>query len=93
MKLLFCRSCHDIIALLPTLTRRCICGQCAGRYTDNVNAEVEGDCIVLGIGNKSLVHAMREHAKHGDLDTGLGRRFDAFILPDGAPTVTRKGKS
>jgi hypothetical protein len=88
MKLILCTKCGDIFSL-TRFTRICSCGLSSGRYRDNVNAVVSGPCIVLGIANGSLVAAIREQRDSGDLLDGLGRRFEAFIIPDNCESVSR----
>lgn len=101
MKLFLCMSCLDIVSLRRT-PRNCVCGMCGGVYTDDLNAEVWGPekkYLVLGFSNQSLSLAIRRQLNFGDLsekmggiygDAVKGRDFNAFIIPDSAPTVTRK---
>lgn len=74
MKLLFCPKCADIIALRREL-RTCHCGEASGRYIDNLNAEISGG-VPLGIDNRSFLYAVATRP-----ETGLGSRFDAFVIP------------
>lgn len=72
-----------------------------GQYVDQVNAKVWGDrekIFVLGFANGSLVSALREQIKDGDLDEKMrygggietvGRDFTAFIIPESASSVER----
>lgn len=98
MKLIFCNNCEDILSLRLDTNRSCTCGRSSGHYIDGLHAVVSGPCTVLGFDNKSLLRA-----KHNDnaimshetdtyraihVNSG-GCRFEAFIIPEGAPTVKR----
>lgn len=96
MKLLFCLTCGDVRKLadpgrLGATETRCHCGRSWGHYTDNINAEFGGNAVLLGVANSSLARALNEQHDKGDLPNGLGRTFEAFIIPNGAPSVTYKG--
>ncbi len=92
MKLLLCRHCGDVFALMRQ-TRSCKCHGVEGRYIDNINAEYSGEgAVVLGFSNFSLVQAIKEQDLHGNRADGLGRRFEAFIIPTNAPTVRERQK-
>lgn len=87
MKLLYCTQCKDIV-LLHARERKCYCGESSGRYLDALNAEYSGPCLMLGIDNGSLREAVHSHKSHPD---GLrGIRFEAFIIPETAPTIKHK---
>ena len=81
MKLIFCELCHDIFKLLP-IYRECSCGKSGGVYLDDVNAEISGPCVPLGITDHSFVHALRHRT-----DVGLGSGFIAFVIPRKCDTV------
>lgn len=89
MKLIWCRNCGDIVALRVGKPRRCECGASSGQYIDEINAAISGPCRPLGVANSTLALALVEQKLHGDLPSGLGRRFEAFVIPDGAPSVKR----
>lgn len=90
MKLLYCRHCGDVFGLREQL-RRCVCGQSWGQYLDRLNAEYGGEhAVMLGISNPMFHSALHDQRTVGDQVDGRGRRFDAFVIPDGAPTVARK---
>lgn len=55
MKLLFCPECDDIIKLTRSETRSCKCGQCVGKYVDNLYAVTNGNGICLAISNPDLL--------------------------------------
>lgn len=76
MKLIFCPRCKDIL-LLMTEMRGCGCGASWGRYTGEVNAEVGGKAIVVGIANESF----REAVEKRPLTGNKGKKFDAFVAP------------
>lgn len=89
MKLLLCTACSDVFALRLNKLRSCACGKVKGQYVDQLNAEYEGEAVVLGIANNSLVNAIVEQRERGDRTDGLGRQFTAFIIPEGAKTVRK----
>jgi hypothetical protein len=86
MKLLLCVKCNEIFSLAVGRVKSCKGEHVSGQYLeDGLIAEVEGNGYVLGIANRSLAKALTA----GDLPEG-GRPFDAFVIPDGAPTVVRR---
>lgn len=92
MKLVLCHTCSSVFSLSTKNTKWCDCGAVSGIYTDNLNSEVigiKGKFQVLGFANGSLIDAVRKQTWHGDLDGFYGRTFEAFIIPEKAPTVTR----
>lgn len=76
MKLLYCKSCGDVV-VLRRYDRQCECGQVTGQYTDELNATYSGDAIPLGFGNGSFQYARRNQPQ----ENGRGERFDAFVIP------------
>lgn len=55
MKLLYCENCHDLVRLFPAKTKKCDCGQVAGKYLkDDLTAVVTANAVVCGIDNNSL---------------------------------------
>lgn len=104
MKLLACRNCSDVFSLRVAI-RNCSCGKCGGQYVDDLTAEVWGPkdgYWVLGFNNSSLVDAIRQQMSLGDSKEVMGgiygsavkgRPFEAFIIPESAPTVIRKETS
>lgn len=86
MKLLFCKSCHDIRAIRAEKTT-CACGSSWGKYTDDLNAEIGGQAVPLGLTNDSFIKALVSRP-----DGGLGSLFTAFVIPKKCPTVTEKGE-
>lgn len=81
MKLIFCPSCHDLFRLINEM-RTCKCGLTKGRYTDELNAEISGLAIPIGIHNPSFIKAILNRP-----DTGMGERFEAFIIPKEVKTI------
>lgn len=76
MKLLFCKKCSDVFRLFDDL-RVCACGETSGRYLNNLDAIYGGShAIPLGFVNDSFAEAIT-----GQPESGLGRRFDAFVIP------------
>ena len=93
MKLLVCRKCGDIFNLSDK-AKTCSCGESSGRYVDDLNAEIKGDCKAIGFSNGSLESAYRLQLKideaQGNKETCcLGERFEAFFIPESAKTVKR----
>lgn len=82
MKLIFCRACQDIVRLIEGDWRRCDCGRSAGTYVDPLKAQISGPCIPLGIDNRSLALALAARPA-----SGLGERFEAFVIPEECSTV------
>lgn len=85
MKLVYCPKCTDIFALHGEL-RTCRCGASSGRYTDNINATINGEAIPIGFLNDSFVDALRNQP-----EGGLGYTFTAFVIPKDVPTITNVG--
>lgn len=94
MKLLFCPHCTDVRKLpirAPGMGAGvCECGKSWGYYTDDINAVYGGDAVMLGFANSSLAGAIQAQRKYGDTATGQGRTFEAFIIPESAPSVKRE---
>jgi hypothetical protein len=59
MKLLMCSNCFDVFNLDFHKIKKCGCGQCAGKYTDKLNAVYVGETRPLIINNESLSHALK----------------------------------
>lgn len=84
MKLLYCKECHDITALVKQTERSCLCGKSKGQYThDELNVTVSGPCEVLGFQNRSFTKALQNKKQD------WGTPFEAFVIPTNARTVTR----
>lgn len=94
MKLLLCIKCSDVFSL-TTEERACNCGKSSGRYVDQLNAEIKGDCMPLGFANESFVYALKRQIienKHYDGNANTcckGQEFTAFVIPDWATSVKR----
>ena len=84
MKLILCEHCKDVVALRLE-NRKCFCGRCGGAYLkDGLNALIWGDCIPLGFENISFISALKNQP-----DNGMGRRFEAFVIPKECNTISR----
>jgi hypothetical protein len=83
MKLLLCLDCHDVIKLVH-LPRTCLCGNCGGQiYGDGLHGEYWGaQAIPLGFANSSLLRAVENQPQ-----SGLGKLFNAFVIPKVCPTL------
>ena len=84
MKLIYCKKCQDIVRL-DTDPRKCGCGKSSGCYIDDLRAEIKGPCIPIGIDNRSFCVAVTRRPQ-----SGLGSRFEAFVIPMECPTVEVK---
>ena len=84
MKLIICTNCQDVFKL-DRVIRSCKCGDCKGRYLNNIDAEYSGSSAVpLGFKNSSLVNAIKNQP-----ESGLGKEFFAFVIPQECPTMRR----
>ena len=100
MKLLLCAKCNEVFNLGYTY-KECAGGHGGGMYIGDINARVWGPkerIFVLGFANGSMVQALRDQIASGDLPKTMryagetvspGRDFDAFVIPESAPSVTR----
>lgn len=92
MKLFLCLECQDVrkFTIHPEVAI-CNCGATKAWYLkDGLNARIDGEqgrYLVLGFSNPSLRDAITEQRFLGDRTDGRGRSFEAFIIPDSAPTV------
>lgn len=85
MKLIFCKECYDIV-LLRFEERTCGCGESSGKYMeDGLNATISGPCVPVGFANNSFLQAIKEQPAYG-----MGRRFEAFVIPAVCTTVSKK---
>ncbi len=82
MKLIFCPDCQDVFKLTKTV-KSCECGRCSGKYINGLEA-IYNDGIPLGFNNTSLGMAIAAQPV-----AGQGRRFEAFVIPKNAPTLTK----
>jgi len=83
MKLLYCPHCHGVFSLTDKKWKMCDCGRARGRYMDDLQAVYSGG-IPLGFNNFTFVPALREQP-----EKGLGRRFEAFVIPKHCPTMEK----
>lgn len=88
MKLMYCPNCNDVLAL-RRIRRECQCGRSYGFYEDvgpiAVNAVIGGEAIALGFANLSFKFALVNRPKEG-----MGKRFDAFVIPKICPTIEQR---
>ena len=81
MKLIFCKSCCDIVKL-DKVRRTCKCGNCYGWYHDDgLHATISKDAIAIGINNYILVGRIRE---------GSGGNIAAWIFDETAANIERE---
>ena len=83
MKLVACKECQDVFKL-DYEKRRCKCGKTWGKYKeDGLNAVYGGwPAVPLGFANESLREAVLAQPTEG-----LGRRFEAFVIPKFCSTM------
>lgn len=84
MKLLLCKRCQDVIRLFDE-KRTCKCGHSSGWYIDDSNAVYNGaDAVPIGFANSTLLSALYNQPLEG-----MGKRFEAFVIPVKCPTYKR----
>lgn len=93
MKLILCLECTDIIRLTKEY-KTCDCGKCGGKYTDDINAVYFGNAQPIGIGNTSLLKAIKlqeiENREHKNKPVCCeGVPFNAFCIPENATTLKK----
>jgi len=81
MKLLYCSKCGDVFNLVMDRWKFCRCGKVRGRYMDEINAVYSGG-IPIGFNNFSFYPALKNQP-----ESGLGREFEAFVIPKDCPTM------
>ena len=96
MKLLMCLKCGDVFSL-SSEDKSCGCGESGGKYVDELNAEIRGDCKAIGFDNKKFVLAYQlqriEDQYDADKDVCCeGIYFDAFFIPESAKSIKRIDK-
>ncbi len=85
MKLLYCKNCRDVVALIRSKTRKCFCGETSGRYTDNLNAIYSGEhALPFGIDNPSFMKARMMTELMGE-----GEDFTAFVITEDCKTFNK----
>lgn len=89
MKLIICLHCDDVIKLVPNVQRICLCGQSGGIiFQDGLNGEFWGEeAVPIGFANGSLLTAIRAQPQKG-----LGKPFNAFVIPKVCPTLKKVQK-
>jgi len=87
MKLLYCPVCNSVFNLVVGEWKQCKCGKAGGYYLDNFQAMYNGG-IPLGFNSYTLVDAVG-----GQPEKGMGRRFEAFVIPKECPTMKKIGNS
>lgn len=101
MKLLLCIDCADIFKLSAKREKSCDCGKSKGKYINDRDVEISGNCMPIGFGNRQFSNAVRtqrmldEEMSRKDKDRkinmdGMGIRFEAFIIPSYAKSIIRK---
>jgi len=76
MKLIYCPYCHDIVKLIVSRKRLCLCRKSYGAYcSDGLKAKIGGLAIPLGIANQSFEHALKDRSETGNVS-----QFTAFVI-------------
>lgn len=93
MKLLMCLNCGDIFNLTSNV-KSCRCGNSSGRYVDNLNVEIKGNCKAIGFANQKFINAyqlqkIEDEAQSGKPVCCNGVPFDAFFIPESLTSVKR----
>lgn len=93
MKLLICLECSDIFNLTMR-EKHCICKKSSGKYIDNLNTEIKGNCKCIGFSNESfkkayMMQKIEDKAQEGKPSCCKGTEFTAFFIPDNATSVKR----
>jgi hypothetical protein len=89
MKLLLCLDCQDVIRLIQEDERTCRCGNSGGKYTNDLDAYYFGEnAFPIGFANSSLVIALKNQP-----ESGVGKTFEAFVIPKNCPTYKKILKS
>lgn len=81
MKLIFCPICHDVVRLVSH-ERACICGKSWGQYINQIDAIIGGEATPIGFNNASFADALGNQPP-----SGLGERFEAFVIPEVCDTI------
>ena len=88
MKLIYCKSCGDVVQVRSEESRSCFCGKSGGKYTSGAHAALYGNCIPLGFANAAFVTAITEQPA-----TGWGKEFTAFVIAEKCETISHSDGS
>lgn len=93
MKLLLCLKCADIFSL-SRKEKYCGCGETSGKYIDDLNAEISGDCQPIGFSNGSfrsslLLQRHEDKTIKNKSECCKGVEFTAFFIPKSATSIER----
>lgn len=93
MKLLMCLSCGDIFNLSKK-DKQCTCGETKGKYIDNLNAEIEGNCQPIGFANGSfrtalIIQGVEDERQKKKSECCKGVEFTAFFIPKSATSINK----
>ena len=80
VKLIYCRECTELVRLRAVMCT-CPCGKSSGRYINDIEAEISGPCIPIGIDNSGFMAAVKNPKK--------GLPFCGFVILEGG-RVKRK---
>ncbi len=76
--------------------KTCNCGKTKGRYIDDLNAEISGNCEPIGFANSSFSMALKLQRIENENQVNKkdvcceGIPFTAFIIPAWAKSIKRK---
>ena len=83
----------DIFNLTIT-EKTCSCGKSSGKYIDNLNAEIKGNCKGIGFANNKFkmayqIQKIEDDAQKGKPTCCDGIEFTAFFIPESATSIRR----
>jgi len=96
MKLLMCLKCGDVFNLTRN-DKRCGCGETSGKYIDNLNADISGNCQPIGFANGSfrtsiMIQRIEDEKPKKKNECCKGVEFIAFFIPESATSINRIDK-
>lgn len=94
MKMVMCLDCNDVFNIIHQ-ERKCFCGKTSGKYIDNLNIEIKGNCVPIGIHNTKLFQAIAMQKIEDKYQTQAnnaaccpeGVNISAWIIPKCAKSV------
>jgi hypothetical protein len=79
----------DVFNLTMT-EKTCSCGKSSGKYIDNLNAEIKGNCKGIGFANNKFKIAYHLQKIEDDAQSCCdGVEFTAFFIPESAKSIRR----
>lgn len=95
MKLLMCLDCMSIFNITYN-EKSCTCGNTTGKYIDDINVEIKGNCKAIGFANTSFKDAYKlqtliDNNQNGKQSNCNGEEFIAFFIPKYTKSVNHIG--